>query len=350
MSIRNELQELGHEAVIQKYSLHSSYHKTYPNLLLLKYDQINTPDNEITRQCRGAIFDINNDYEPICVPFERFFNLGEERAARIDWETAKVYSKLDGSLCCLWYYNNSWQSSTSGSCDASGPIGTQDMTFHELITKAVEPFKSYIDKFSINCTYIFELISPYNKIVCKYDELKLVLLAIRVRSGQYYPISTQFWPEIAKEYNFKNAQEATDFLVGTSAREHEGFVVVNSNGSRVKIKSSQYLRLHRMKSSYSRRNLMNIVLNGETEEIRNGLPEFENEIDELQYKYNKLLEFTTYNYTKYNNITEQKEFALAISHLKHKAAFFNMRSGKVKSFQEFYLNLGPDKVLELLND
>jgi len=74
--------------------------KQKDDLYLLKYNQIDTPKCWLTDQCRGSIFykDYNGKYQYACRPFNRFYNYGEGRASKIDWDSANVLSKEDG--CC----------------------------------------------------------------------------------------------------------------------------------------------------------------------------------------------------------------------------------------------------------
>ena len=85
---------------------------------LLKYNQIDSDFKiPLVRECRGLI--INNEtLEPVCIPFFKFFNYGEELVDKIDEESMMVSEKIDGSLIKFWCYNNMWHVSTNGMIDA----------------------------------------------------------------------------------------------------------------------------------------------------------------------------------------------------------------------------------------
>ena len=75
--------------------------------IMLKYSQINSDfSNEIVRECRGLILD--EKFNPACVPFYKFGNYGESYAADIDWNSAVVEEKIDGSLIKVWNYAGKW--------------------------------------------------------------------------------------------------------------------------------------------------------------------------------------------------------------------------------------------------
>lgn len=74
-----------------KYAIKTSRHRKYDNLVLFKYNQIESPFAEkIVCECRGVILDESNDWNIVSRPFNKFFNHGEGHAAPIDWATAQV--------------------------------------------------------------------------------------------------------------------------------------------------------------------------------------------------------------------------------------------------------------------
>src|SRR5580704_18173365 len=87
------------EDLESKFAIAAKRHNTYPNLVLFKYNQIDSPFSEqIVRECRGLILDEANDWKIVNRSFDKFFNYGEGHAANIDWDSAKCLEKMDGSL------------------------------------------------------------------------------------------------------------------------------------------------------------------------------------------------------------------------------------------------------------
>ena len=80
--------------------------------ILLKYSQFNSDfNNEIVRECRGAIFyklPYNVGYICVCRAFDKFGNYGEDYVKDVDWNSIVVEEKVDGSLIKLWHHNNNW--------------------------------------------------------------------------------------------------------------------------------------------------------------------------------------------------------------------------------------------------
>src|SRR4051812_48509806 len=88
-----------------KYAISAKRHGKYPQLVQLKYDQISSPFAEpLVRECRGIVLDEADGWRIVARPFDKFFNLGEQLAAEIDWASARPLEKLDGSLAIVYFY------------------------------------------------------------------------------------------------------------------------------------------------------------------------------------------------------------------------------------------------------
>lgn len=71
--------------------------------VMFKYNQLSSDfSNPIVREARGIIFREDN-WKCVRRAFDKFFNYGEPNAAEIDWNTAKVQTKIDGSLISAWF-------------------------------------------------------------------------------------------------------------------------------------------------------------------------------------------------------------------------------------------------------
>lgn len=230
--------------------------RLYDGLVLLKYNQIaSNLSNAIVQECRGLILDSKDDWRVVRYAFSKFFNYGESDAAEIDWSTARVQAKIDGSLCsCSWWpREKAWIVSTNGTINAyDTQVASQSDTFLDDVNKTFgEVFdeaclKQNFDWGALqpNCTYTFELVSPYSRVVVPYEETKIYHLATRnnetleefvddigIEKPKEYPLYSLYATiEAAKQLN----REGTTI-------DDEGFVVVDQNWHRIKIKSPLYL-------------------------------------------------------------------------------------------------------------
>jgi RNA ligase len=109
-------------------------------------------------------------------------------------------------------------------------------------------------------TYLFEIIYPENRIVVDYKgEEKLVVLGvIHTETGEEVPDSSLFhmqeggW-ELVTVY--KTWGETYDILKEEISKDREGYVIRFKNGFRMKIKGEEYVRLHRILTNISNRDI-----------------------------------------------------------------------------------------------
>lgn len=236
--------------------------------ILLKYNYYATKtdwSNPIVRQCRGIIFR-KQDLAPVCVPFYRFYHLGQPEADTIDFNNCKIQNKLDGSLIKIWVDNGEIKISTNGSIDAyATPISSLNgskgqETFGEVVEHLLpnnykELFKQYADS-----THMFELITPFNKVVVDYGNIsKLVYLGSRNNhTFKEYKVSDfNNIFEIPQEFELNNINDA--HLRQLAETLDEGIVVVDNQYHRVKVKNPQYLLLSREITGVSDSTLFEIV-------------------------------------------------------------------------------------------
>jgi len=199
--------------------------------------------NPLVQEARGIILRENN---VVCWPFRKFGNYSEEYCDSIDWSSAQVQEKIDGSIVKLWWNNNAWQWSTNKTINAANaPIADVDISFLDVIQSADNYENIAFDELNKHYTYIFELTSPMTQIVIKYDNTHLYHLGTRDNvSGQEYLLDIGI--EQPKRYdisNFEQALAAVNVLNDTNIA-HEGFVVVDKYFNRIKIKTPQYIMYH----------------------------------------------------------------------------------------------------------
>ena len=72
--------------------------------VLFYYNQLFSDfTNEIVKECRGVILD-STDWTVARYAFKKFFNADESNCdVKIDWESAVVSEKVDGSLVSAWW-------------------------------------------------------------------------------------------------------------------------------------------------------------------------------------------------------------------------------------------------------
>ena len=205
-------------------------------------------------EARGIIIDVVRQ-KVVCRGFDKFFNFSEPYAASIDWESAKVQEKVDGSIIKLYWYDGEWRFSTNSVINAKNShlseinanIGGRYKNFDELI-RAAENYGSIpFEKLDKNATYIFELASPYNHVVIHYG--KIILYHTGTRDNLTGQERVEDIGVIRPaEYSFHTLDDCIEAVKKLNrsdrAVEKEGFVVVDQYFRRIKIKAPEYLFFH----------------------------------------------------------------------------------------------------------
>lgn len=236
--------------------------KEKDDYVLLKYNQIFSDfSNEIVRECRGAIFRKNVDGRWICVcrGFDKFMNFGQDGADTIDWNSAIVMEKVDGSLIRCFQDNGKWHIATNGQIDAFEIcINDEGLTFEDLVFKALggqEQFSKLTYLLDCNFTYMFELVSPITQVVIPYPNTELYYLGARdmitMREDRLKDnsIMAKFGIKQPKYYATIHDIEECIRNANEMSKDNEGFVVVDDCYNRIKIKSPEYLRAAKLNNN-----------------------------------------------------------------------------------------------------
>ncbi len=275
----------------QRFAIKARRHGEFPNLVLLKYDQIESPfREEIVQDCRGIILDERDNWAVVCMTYRKFFNLGETHAAALDWSTAAVYEKLDGSLIQLYYYAGDWRVATSGTPDANCQVGDfATTTFESLFWKtAYERGHFQREPLDPGYCYAFELCTPLNRVVVHHDKPEIWLHGVRrldslqeESPGRHAPI---LGVPLARTFPLQTAFGCGQAATRLNPLVQEGYVAVDGAFNRVKIKSPAYVALHHAKDGLlSRRMMANTIRRGESEELRTALDAFPELADEFRF-------------------------------------------------------------------
>jgi hypothetical protein len=170
-----------------------------------------------------------------------------------------------------------WHAGTRSVSEADLPIRTGhmeigDMTFSELFFLALKRTTGDLaDSFDKELTYVFELTSPYNRIVVKYDEPKVTLLAARhTASGRELHIDVVPLHIPRPKTWSLNSPEAIDAFVNTAdPAVLEGAVVCDSQFRRLKIKNKAYVLSSKAKDlvTVSRRSALEAIITGTIDDV-----------------------------------------------------------------------------------
>lgn len=322
--------------------------------LILDYDQLAVKWTEpYGYVCRGLILDART-FEVIAFGLAKFFNFGEHYAAPIDWASAKVYEKIDGSMVNRWWspHTNRFEYSTRFQLPDGLQVNTVNsgvITWRELIDRCMTG--TPLDLQQRHETWTFEVCSQHNMVVVRHEGFSAKLLAIRdLRTLQ--ELAIEVVPEFAapKSYRFSSGTEVAEFANQHAATDLEGFVVVDDNYNRVKIKSDQYVQLHRAKDGLQGiNNLILLARSNDYEEITTHFPQYKEDLDTVAGIITEMIARHEQVYDECKAIEIQKDFAITIGarKLEYPAALFSTRGKKAASVHQAFMSMQDSSFCKL---
>lgn len=266
---------------------------------------VNTREDAILREFRGITFDKKGNI--ISRPLHKFFNLNEREETREqnfhkDLVDSVLY-KMDGSMVHPVIVNDRILLLTKRGMSEVAEDATSFLEDKENI-------KEFIRKMiPSGITPIFEYVSPSNQIVVKYDDTDLVLVAMRdTYTGDY--TSYNDMKTVSDAYNvsivenigeyadISQFKETTKSLVGI-----EGFVIRMKDGHMVKLKTDEYVFLHRSND------LINYEYRVIQEIIEGNIDDLKPNLSEEHVEYVESLEYLVFNLRNsiYNETVEWKK-------------------------------------------
>jgi len=264
--------------------------KRKDNYVIFNYRQLSSDfNNEIVREARGIIFEEGNWEYPVCHAFDKFGNYGEAYVPDMDWNSIKVSEKIDGSIMKLWYHDGRWHLSTNSNIDAEDALigDVRRNNFDEIFWEAVIPyllrhygpapaFTDWYTQLDYEYTYIFELVSPYTRVVIPYEKTEVYFLGARNNVSNYQwgcdersatMLHCEMFPR-PKLYPMTTYDEIVKAAMELPWSK-EGYVCYDRNFNRCKIKSPRYVVAHfaRNNNVITRKHLISIILKGEINEF-----------------------------------------------------------------------------------
>lgn len=235
-----------------------------------------------TVACRGLIID--QDYNILAIPWKKFFSLEQYEDPRVKdkfeelfdiaYDNAfdnpvQVTNKIDGSLIIgFWYIpENKFILASRGSFESDQSVWARNI---------------YQQKYSeipihYHNTYVFEVIYPENRIVVDYKgRTDIILLGVidnaTGKDKNLLDFVEDDW-QVVEEARFASAYTPIKDIKSTIPDGSEGYVIKYANGLRMKVKSDEYIRLHRLMTNMTPKIVLQYVKCGNLGDLANILPD-----------------------------------------------------------------------------
>jgi RNA ligase len=317
---------------IEKGLIIKQVHATLP-LSIYNYSRTCQYDrlwDDVTLNCRGLVVDTNDNI--VAKPFPKFFNMEELSDTQIPKESFEVFEKMDGSLGIFFYYDGEWHMATRGSFTSEQAIKGMEIAKRERLDRKCVP----------GFTYLFEIIYPENRIVVDYgNDERLVLLSIVNPEGNEIPyeeIQMDGW-DIVNRYDGVSDYTKLKEMISNDA---EGYVIRFRNGMRMKIKGDEYVRLHRILTNFSTKDIWELLKNGEPLEpfldrvpdefdawVKEVVKDLQNEFDTIKNKIE----------IEFRELIDKKEFADKIADNPNRSLLFKRLDSYSPQFDEMIWKL-----------
>jgi len=284
--------------------------------------------DEYTMSCRGMVIDANGKI--LARPFQKFKNYEEHDPSEIDMsQDYQIFEKMDGSLIIVFYYEPRMQ----------WIVASRGSFISEQSIEATKMLGLKYEKLNANCTYLFECIYPENRIVVDYgDRYELVLLGnVITKTGEeisHDELVTLYsnYFTVVKEFKMDKMNDLSE-LKALEEDNMEGFVIRFADGFRVKVKFSEYVRLHgiltnvsnltvweHMKDNYEFDELLDRVPDEFYDWLKRTANKIQNDFNEIERL--ALLEFVRIYHI--NEITDRALFAEQAKLSRHRAILFKL--------------------------
>lgn len=256
------------ETALQKYlksgktltDLKQEYHidsivNEHLGVVVFNYTHLTPMNTEIGKESRAIFLDLDS-WDVVGKSIGGFFNVDDisskEDLNKFIWNSAKAYKKYDGCLVVLYFYKNEWRVgtrfSTDGKCNVFSPNSGEgniywDDVFKNTLVEYGHTWESFTDLLNSQKFYSFELCTPWNRNTVIYEKSLIKLIAI-VDSSTL----TEEEPKTANlnifeaEFFIVNSLEEVNNLNSNNSNplENEGYVVVDRNFNRLKIRNPKF--------------------------------------------------------------------------------------------------------------
>ena len=243
-------------------------------------------------------------------------------------------------------------------------MGDSSMTFKDLVMLTLEDMGLTFDHLTscmeLGYSYICELLTPENQVVVHHQDRKLVLLAVRsIHEPFFKECDLEIWkgwnPDfplpIVTLYSGFSKEAVMAAVQERNPIEHEGYVLVDRNFNRVKVKSDAYCLMSYQRDGLGKSNRarLELIFSDKVDDVIGLLPSFVQEkITSIQVALTKLVQEIAVTYAEIKHIETQKDFAAEALRYKYSAVLFALRGGKIVDPLQWFKTASVKNVLAWL--
>ena len=269
----------------------------------------------------------------------------------------------------MFYHNNAWHIATNGTINAYNCIvykedketnKTYGSIFNFALRGHLNQFFESLDK---DYTYMFELVSPYTRLVVDYPDTALYYLSRRnIHTMEEDNVRPEAFKEFGilfpKTYSLKTLEDCLAY-VKTMDKNEEGFVVKDAAFHRIKIKSPEYLLAFRAKNNgvLSTKRIVKMIREESIDDLLAYCPEYKERVDIVINKYKILIHSFEEEYQRFIimhprkwETLDRKDFAALVSSSWAKDFLFKKRGDPELRAEDYINSLSIARLISLLDE
>jgi hypothetical protein len=311
-------------------------------MILLQYHQLDTPKNDITNECRALILDSN--FNVVCKSFTRFDDYNPNVKTSFDFSNAKYTEKIDGTLINMWFYDSKWNISTKSMIYNPNYDESFWNTWNEY---------GYILPEDTTKTYIFEFKFPSDRqFLTKCEKSTITLIGISDNiTFEDIEVKPMYNLSIVEQYNF-TLPELLKKCYELNPMISEGFVIRDSNGNRLKVKSPQWNAISLLSddSKNNTRRLHDIVRWNSHNEF---LFDYEEHRGEYNQIYSKFISEKEKIFNLFELLKDKDKRTIGIylkdnNMLKYTGVIFSLYDKKVDNINDLFYNVTLNNFIDFM--
>ena len=272
---------------------------TDEKLKVFSYLECNESSDDLLKQCRGAIFDKDNNLLYTSFPYTTEIDVHDtEYIAELlnpIFDKCKVYKAYEGCLIRVFFYENKWYIATTRKLDAFKSKWAAKETFGTLFVEAlrremevqgitdIDTLDWLFGQLEKDKQYMFLLQNSYdNRIVCTYLEPKVYHVGT-IQGQNLVSLSSPLAIPFHQEIKCNDVSDLLTAVTNSCYSKLQGVVVFGPNNKQYKILNStyaKYLSIRNNEPSVKFRYLQIRSNKEEVEVLKELYPEFRKDFDE----------------------------------------------------------------------
>ncbi len=266
------------------YNLKFKEDADFPDIFLVHPSETSDLTLKLVRECNGLILE-KSTFKILCYTFEKCED-GLTLPESLDKDNLFIEKALEGTLVRYYCHNDKWILSTKKCIDSAKSRWISEKSFYELFLDCVKNVCFDVNLLNKNYCYSFLILHNDNNIVVKYKSPMLYHISTRDMTTLKEMNHSIGINTISKEYiKREDIDDTIKMIMETQSLDIEGYIFVNANGKRWKLRTPIFNRARELWGNTNNRIFRYIELRKDTNLLHEYLIYFpEDKYDFMNYE------------------------------------------------------------------